>query len=262
MKEQKIIYYSDELNDEFSDGDIKTRTIDENYKYGEEKFFWNLKRFILYRIITIPISGLLLKVFYHHKIVNRKILKEVRHKNYFIYGNHTNQMGDPFIPAFVCHPKYIYVIVHPNNVSIPVIGKAMTYLGALPLPDNLAATKNFLNIIKERVNHKYPIVIYPEAHIWPYYTKIRPFVDLSFRYPVQYDAPVYCFTNTYQKRKFSKYPKIITYVDGPFFADKSLPAKQQKTDLRNKVYNQMVERSKNNNVEIIKYIKKEVTNND
>lgn len=256
MKEQKIIYYSDELNDEFSDGNIKTRIIDENYKYGDESFFWNLKRFFLYRFLAVPISWICIKIGYHHKIVNKKILRKVRGKNYYIYANHTNQMADPFIPAFVCSPSYIYVIVHANNVSIPVIGRAMTYLGAMPLPANMAATKNFLNTIKMRSENQYPIVIYPEAHIWPFYTKIRPFVDMSFRYPVQYKAPVYCFTNTYQKRKFSKRPKLVTYVDGPFYADENLSPKEQKTDLRNQVYNKMVERSQNSNIEMIKYIKK------
>lgn len=254
---QKVIYYSDELNDEFSSATIKARKIDENYKYGDESFWWNLKRFIAYRLIAVPLSYVLIKINYHHKIVNKKILKEVRNKNYFIYANHTNQMCDPFIPAFVCSPSYIYVIVHPNNISIPIIGPAVTYLGALPLPDTLGATKNFVNIIKERVMNNYPIVIYPEAHIWPFYTKIRPFGDASFRFPIQYNSPVYCFTNTYQKRRFSKKPKMVTYIDGPFYADKTLSLKEQRSDLRNKVYNVMCERSKNNNVEIVKYIKKE-----
>ena len=32
MKE-KLVYYSDELNDEFAGDNIKAKTIDENYKY-------------------------------------------------------------------------------------------------------------------------------------------------------------------------------------------------------------------------------------
>ena len=33
MNKQEIIYYSDELNDEFSGAEITPRKIDENYKY-------------------------------------------------------------------------------------------------------------------------------------------------------------------------------------------------------------------------------------
>lgn len=99
-------------------------------------------------------------------------------------------------------------------------------------------------------------MIYPEAHIWPYYTKIRPFKDSSFRYPVQYQCPVICFTNTYQKRKHSKKPQIVTYVDGPFYPDAKLRGKEQKADLRNRVYEQMKERSSRNTLVLATYIKK------
>ena len=103
-------------------------------------------------------------------------------------------------------------------------------------------------------------MIYPEAHIWPFYTKIRPFADSSFRYPIQYGCPVFCFTNTYQKRRFSKTPRIVTYVDGPFFPNENLDRKEKQADLRNRVYEAMCERSKMNNVELIKYVK--ATDND
>lgn len=258
MKQQKTIYYSDELNDEFSTSNIKARKIDENYFYGDESFWWNVKRFICYRLIAVPLSFIIIKIKYHHKIINKKVLKPFKKKSFFLYANHTNQAADPFIPSFVCFPSYMYVIVHPDNVSLPVIGKFITYLGALPLPDTLTATKNFMNIITQRVQNNYPVVIYPEAHIWPFYTKIRPFLDLSFKYPVKYNVPTFCFTNTYQKRRFSKTPKLVTYIDGPFYANNTLSSKEQKTELRNKVYNKMVERSMNSNVEMIKYIKKEV----
>jgi len=255
-KEPKIIYYSDEINDEFSDDTIVPIKIDANYKYGEESFWWNVKRFFWYRMVTIPLSWCFLQHKYHHKIANPEVIKPMKHKAYFMYGNHTNQMGDPFIPGYVCNRDYLYAIVHPNNVSIPFIGPRMRYIGAMPLPGDLAATKNFMNYMKMRVEGNYPIVIYPEAHIWPFYTKIRPFVEMSFRYPIQYKLPTYCFTNTYQKRRFSKNPRIVTYIDGPFWPDETLPLKEQKMDLRNKVYNAMVERSKNNNVELVKYIYK------
>ena len=172
-----------------------------------------------------------------------------------MYANHTNNIADALIPSMVGLPHSTYVIVNANNVSMPVLGKITPYLGALPLPDNLAAGRNFMNVIRLRVCENENIMIYPEAHIWPFYTKIRPFTDSSFKYPLQYNCPVFCFTNTYQKRPFSKTPKIVTYVDGPFFADESLSKKEKQLDLRNRVYNKMCERSKMNNVEIIKYIK-------
>lgn len=252
---QKTIYFKDELNDEFSTAVIKTKKIDENYKYGTISFLWNIPHYFWYRIIATPLASLFLKLKYHHTIINKKVLKNYLSKPFFLYANHTNAIADALIPTFVSFPKHNYVIVHANNVSMPVLGKITPSLGALPLPDDMKATKNFMNAIKNRIEKNNCITIYPEAHIWPFYTKIRPFGDTSFRYPIQYDAPVFSFTNTYQKRKFSKTPKIVTYIDGPFFPNEELPLKEKRADLRNRVYNAMTERSKNSNVEIIKYIK-------
>lgn len=252
------IYFSDELNEEFSPMKIEGRKIDENYDYGKSTLGWNLIHFFLYRIVALPIAFVFLKLIYRHKIVNRSALtKNTKKTGFFVFANHTNPVADALIPTFVSFPHQIFVIVHPNNVSIPGLGNITHYLGALPLPDTLGATKNFMNIIKTRINEHKAIMIYPEAHIWPFYTKIRPFSDLSFRYPVQQKVPSFCFTNTYQKRRFSKQPRLVTYVDGPFYPDENLPSKEQKTELRDRIYKAMCERSKNSNYEIIKYIRKE-----
>lgn len=257
QKEQKIIYYEDELNDEFAGDNIIPRKIDENYNYGDNSFWWKLKSFFWYRIIAHPIAFFFLYFYYHLKFVNKAVLKPYKYSAKILYGNHTNNLADALIPTFLQDPNKNFVIVNPNNVSMPILGKITPYLGAIPLPDTISATKNFIKIIEMRIHSKNTITIYPEAHIWPFYTKIRPFTDLSFRYPVSYKVPVFCFTNTYQKRKFSKTPKIVTYIDGPFFADENLSPKERRKKLRDEVFEKMVERSKNNNVEIIKYIKKE-----
>ena len=149
------------------------------------------------------------------------------------------------------------MIVHPNNVSMPILGKVTPSMGALPLPDDREAYRNFLAAIEKRVAENKKIVIYPEAHIWPYYTGIRPFSDTSFHYPVKYKTPVFCFTNTYQKRRWSKHPRIVTYIDGPFYPDESIPERKRKTELRDRVYACMCERAKLSTVVKIQYIKKE-----
>ena len=256
-KSKKVIYYNDELNDEFAGDSIIPKKIDENYFYGDSSFLWNVCHYFWYKIIAHPLAILFLKIKYHHTFVNKECIKNYVKKSKFQFGNHTNNIADALIPTFLQFPNHNFLIVNANNVSMPVLGKITPYLGAIPLPDNLAATRNFLNILKIRIEQKRSITIYPEAHIWPFYTKIRSFLPDSFRYPVQYNLPSFAFTNTYQKRRFSKNPKIVTYVDGPFFPDKNLSLKEQRIDLRNKVYNAMVERSKNNNVELIKYIKKQ-----
>jgi 1-acyl-sn-glycerol-3-phosphate acyltransferase len=252
----QTIYYKDELNDEFSTADITPRKIDGSYDYSYDGWGKKAERFFWYKVIARPLAWLYLKIRYHHKIVGKELLKKVGQNGYYLYANHTSTDADPFIPSMVAFPKDVYVIVHPNNVSMPVIGKVTPYLGAIPLPDDKEAMKNFMDTLQKiSKKEKQVVMIYPEAHIWPYYTGIRPFKDSSFRYPLQYDKPVYCFTNTYQKRKIGKTPQIVTYVDGPFFAPEEMSHKEKRAYLRNQVYEAMCERSKENNVEIIRYIK-------
>ena len=151
--------------------------------------------------------------------------------------------------------------MNPENVSMKVLGNFVQMMGAIPIPSNLNAMKNFKNAIEKTIRDNHVITIYPEAHIWPYYTKIRPFKSTSFTYPVELDVPTFSITNTYQAYGKNKV-KIASYIDGPFFANKELPKVLQKKDLRDKVYNQMVERSQNSNIEVIRYCKQESVDGD
>lgn len=254
--EEKIYYYKDELNDSFTEPLKNPKVIDENYKYVHKNIFYRFASFILYRFVALPISYLYLKCKFHLSYKNKKAIKKFRNKGIFIYGNHTQQFLDPFSPAHLTFPTKPYIIAHPDNVSLKVIGKCMPMLGALPLPSNIKATKNFIYCINYLNKKGKPIMIYPEAKIWPYYTKIRPFISSSFNYPVKTNSPVFAMTTTYQKRKNPKKVKVTIYVDGPFYSDENLTNnKDKEQNLRDKVYNQMVERTKNNNVEFIKYKK-------
>lgn len=253
---EKIIYYQNELEDEFSEAEILPKKIDGKYNY-EGGLGRRIGRIIFYHIFAKPIAFLFLKIKYHHKIVNRRCMKNVKNTGFFLYGNHTNAIADALIPTMICNPVGVYVIVHAKNVSMPILGKITPSLGALPLPDDKTAMKNFNKAVEKLVGMKQCITIYPEAHIWPYYTKIRNFKDSSFRYPAGCGVPVFCFTNTYQKRKKGKTPQIVTYVDGPFYPDKDLSLREQKQQLHKCVMDSMQKYCKNSNVEVIKYIKKE-----
>ena len=253
----KIIYYEDELNDEFSKSSIEPRIIDENYKYVHKNPLWNLCSFVLQNILSVPIKILYAKIKFRIKYIGKEKIKLYRNEGYFIYGNHTQPFADTFIPSIPMYPKRNFLIVNPVNISLKGTGTLVEMLGAMPIPSNKSAMKNFLEAIKQKMNKGYAITIYPEAHIWPYYTKIRPFKDVSFKYPIQLKKPAFCITNTYQSYgKNNKKIRIVSYIDGPFYPNKELTLKEQQKELRNKIYNCMEERSENSNIEHIKYIKK------
>ena len=252
----KVIYYSDELNDEFSEKKIETKKIDKNYKYVHKNPLWNLCSYLIQNVFSVPIKNLYSSIKFKIKYIGKEKLKPYKKQGYFIYGNHTQAFADTFITSRAVYPKRNFLIVNPANVSMKGLGTLVEMLGAIPIPTELNGMKKFIDTIKLRIGQGYSVTIYPEAHIWPYYTGIRNFKSVSFKYPVELDAPSFCMTNTYQKYGKNKV-QIVTYIDGPFFVNKDLENKKEmQEDLRNRIYETMVERSKNSNIEVIKYVKK------
>lgn len=254
---QKVLYYSDELNDELAPATIQSRVIDEKFKY-KKGLIWNVCSLFIQNVLSMPIKWGYLRIKFRHKFVGKEKLKECKNQGYFMYANHTQPFADTFIPSVADYPKRNFLIVNPVNISLRGTGTLVEMLGAIPIPSDIKAMKNFLATIEEKIKNKNSITIYPEAHIWPYYTKIRPFKAVSFKYPVKLNAPAYCITNTYQGYgRHNNKIQLVSYVDGPFYPNEELPLKERQQDLRDRVYEKMVERSKNNNVEHIKYIKVE-----
>lgn len=245
MKEKKTIKYKDEINDDFAGTNINTKKTPENFKYIHKNVFYRFFAGILYWIIAKPIVFLYTKISLHQKFVNKKILKHYRKQGYLIYANHTLIPEDAFIPNILTWSKRNYIIVGPDAISIPGIRTLVTMLGGYPIPASIKTGKTYLDGIDYLLKHNNAITIYPEAHIWPYYTKIREFKDVSFNYAYTSGVPVFSLTNTFIKSrsKLRKKPKVVTIINGPFFADQSLPRKESILKLRNEVHNSMVKAS-------------------
>lgn len=255
MKKENIktFYYSDELHDDFAGVSRNKKEISDNYKYINGNILWRALAFIAYRIIMTPIAYLYCKIKFGLKIVNREKLKG--QKGYYLYANHTQMPGDGYIPTLCAFPVKPYVVVHPDSVALPGTEQFMLMIGALPLPSTMHGTANFTAAMDKRIASGNCIMIYPEAHIWPYYTGIRPFGSVSFKYPAKSNRPAYCFTTVYEKRKRRKIPKITVYIDGPFLPDESLSVKQRTQKLRDDVYTAMCSRASLSNYEYCRYIK-------
>jgi len=254
VKESRIIYYTDELNEEFSGARIVPRVIDKNYPYFHGRF-WDICSFLAQNVFSMPVKIGYQKLKFHLKYVGKEKLEECKDRGYFIYGNHTQPFADTFIPSVANYPHRNFFIVSPENVSIPGMGLLAELLGAIPIPCDPGGMKNFMKSIEDKIRRNYSVTIYPEAHIWPYYTKIRPFRAVSFHYPVKLNCPVYVMTNTYHERAGKPgRADIVTYIDGPFYPDEGLNPRERRYELRDRVYRCMTERSRASDCEIIRYI--------
>lgn len=264
MMARKTIYYKDELNDDFAGTNIETVKLDENYVFVNKNIFFRIFEFILYYIIVWPLVFFILKFGCHHKYANKEVVKKYQKQAKFIYGNHVHVLGDAFVPNMMYYCGRKYIVVHPDALSIKGIRVIVKMLGALPSSTSLKTMKNLIKAIDTRIEEDGTIFIYPEGHIWPYYTKIRNYENTSFKFVLRHkDVPVFVSTNCFQKRKHSQVPKMITYFDGPFYIDKSLPDDEAVKKLRDEVYNVMVDRTNNySTYEYWTYIKDEKKESD
>lgn len=253
MKE--VRYYS-AYTDDFEESANQDYKLPENYRWVRTDILSQFLSGFIYGLAVI-FGGAYCKFFLHMKVKGRKNLKGMT-GDFFIYGNHTQPVGDVFIPALCVLPKRIFTVVSTANYGIPVIGKILPYLGALPIVDSLHGFKELNKAIEMRLKKNHPIVIYPEAHVWEYYTGIRPFAESSFKFPVKMNKPAFAMTVTYCKSKVFKRPLMGVYLDGPFYAE-GKTVKEKTADLHSKVYEAMMKRSKNSNYDFIKYEKKEIS---
>ncbi|MBQ4598489.1 MAG: 1-acyl-sn-glycerol-3-phosphate acyltransferase [Clostridia bacterium] len=242
------------FTDDFIEAKDQDYAIPEGYKWVRTSLGARIASALLYGAAAV-FSSVYCRLCLHMHIENAQVLRQARQSGAFIYANHTQPLGDVFIPALAALPRRVYVVVSPANLSIPVIGRLLPYLGALPLPDSMQGMRAFHAAMEQRLAEKKYIVIYPEAHVWEYYTGIRPFPDAAFRYPVKLDKPVYAVTVTYQKRCLCRKPKMVVYVDGPFYPDKALPPRDAAKALHDTVYTTMQARSRKSNCAYIRYEK-------
>ena len=239
----RIVYYKDPLNDDFAGTSINQKKVDDNFVYVHENKLWRLAGTIFYYGIAYPMLFLLVKIKRHVKVKNKSVLKKLKKSGYFIYGNHTN-IYDAFIPhTQVSRFKKTYIIANPDAVSIKGVKNLVMMLGALPTPSSAQSVKNFNAAIEKRISQKRVIVIYPEAHIWPFYRGLRPFSDISFQYPVKLNAPTIAMVTTYRKpkRKFQKRrrPFIDITLSEPIYPNPELSQRENMKYIRDQVYDFM-----------------------
>ena len=236
-------YYSDPINDDFAFTGITPKKIPSNYKYLHKNPIYKFFEFILYFCLAKPLVWIANKTVLHQRFRNHLTVKHRKLPGAFVYANHTQLAADAYTPNLIFWKKN-NVIVSPDAVSIPGVRTMVQMLGGLPLPSTFEGTINFTRAIQKLSEKGQHITIYPEAHIWPYYTGIRPFVSGSFRYPVNANKPVIVLTNTYVAiGKSGKRFRLITHIDGPIYPDLSIDKKDAIEKLRNEVYETMVKRS-------------------
>lgn len=257
--EERVFYYASEEDDPIKTDEQEKKVevgLPEGYEFIPKNPFVKLYSAMLFRIFKL-FGQYYERGYWQAKFYGREKLKKARGKGYVIYANHTNPFHDVFGPALAADRR-IFTIISPVNLKIPGIGKVLPYIGGLPLGKTKEEKQAFNDAVDERLKQKKVLVIYPEAHVWPYATKIRKFPagDRSFKYAVRNNLPIFTMTTTYHKRKDKKrgdLPRMDVYVDGPFWPDAKLSEEENRAKLAKEAYDSMVKYSKKSSYEYFQY---------
>ena len=236
----RIIYYKNILTDDFAGTRIKQKQIDKKYVYVHKNIFYRMIAHILYYWIAKPLVYIACKLKRKVRIKNPQVLKKLKKTGFFMYGNHTSKFDAVTPQSVVSKRKRVYIVANPDATSIPGIRTLVNMFGCIPLPSDVYSNTNYLDAIKYRYDQKSIIMIYPEAHIWPFYTGIRPFVDGSFRYPAMFNAPVVAMVTTYRKSHSKRKPFIDITLSEPIYPHPEYSLKENMKYLRDQVYDFMV----------------------
>ena len=261
-KEERVFYYESE-----EDEPIKTKeqerkekvSLPEGYEYIPKSWQTRLKSRLMFLAFWV-FGHWYEKCYWKAKFHGREKLKKARGTGYVMYCNHTNPFHDVFGPALAADRR-IYTVISPVNLKLPKIGPILPMIGGVPLGVTKDEKKAMNEAVDTRlVKQKKCLVIYPEAHVWPYYTGIHKFPagDKSFKYAARNNVPIFTMTTTYHRshKKGQERPRMEVYIDGPFYPDAKLSDEENRAKLAEEAYNSMVEMSKHNSYEYFKYIKK------
>ena len=264
VKKTKIAYYKDELNDDFNEVGLSRPPVPEGYKYKRTNPINNFFSAIFYHGIAKPIIGLYC-VCHGIRIKGRQNLKLLKGQGAFIYSNHVS-ISDvfKFQSQVFFFGRRVNIIGYSDSLSMPIVRNMTRALGYIPLPlkgdlkNQIAMSESLEFYVNEKKQY---VLIYPEAHIWPFYTKIRNFRSGSFNYPAKCNAAVVPAVTTWRKPLIGKKPKQTVYILEPIFPLEGKTVTENKDYL----YNETLKAMKNladsiPQYEYIKYIKKEENN--
>lgn len=237
IMKKKTFYYKDELNDDFAPTRdlLSGYTTPSDFQYLPANYAYRVLSSALYRCAT-PIASLWCRLYHGVVIHNRRAVFSVP-SGFFLYGNHTQSVCDAFLPTLISFPRRSRIVTSPNSVATGLLRTLVPMLGGLPLPSDIRGARRFLNAMQTCVEHGESVTIYPEAHVWPYYNKIRPFPADSFSYPARMKVPVIAFVVTYRRPPLLQDARPLISVT---LSDPILPKNYTNArELRDRVYSFM-----------------------
>ena len=211
--------------------------IKDDYKYIIDNKILNCFSDLLFIIIT-PILWILNRVLFGFDAEGVDNLRKVSGGKVTI-SNHVHPM-DCTMNGLINFPERTYFPTLATNFKIPFIRHLIRVLYAIPIPKKTAQIEKFFEQIKKALAEGKTIHMYPEAALWPYYEKIRPFKKGAFKMAAEAGCPIVPILYTFEEPDgiFALYKKkkcIHAKVLEPVYPNLNLSKNEIAEDLRKRV---------------------------
>ncbi len=181
---------SDNLNNQVNHSDnehtfttIKAKEVylKDNYNFFSRKWYFVIFTPIFVFILKIFIRFLYAPIFLGFKVKNKKKLKHLKKTGHIFIANHIHPIDSYLLGSFL-FPKKVFFTMLESNLGLPFIGKIMRFSGGVPIPTRRSQLHVFESQMKEMLEKKHFVGIFPEAALKPYYPSIRNFQKGAFRF--------------------------------------------------------------------------------
>ena len=220
--------------------------ITDDFDYVNDNFLFNIFSNLLY-IVAYPLLIIINKFFFGFKIEGKENLEDVDTGKVTV-SNHVHPM-DCTMVGLANAPQKTFFTSLETNFKIPVVRKIIKLLNAIPIPQNIQYTRDFMNSIDELLKDNKTIHFYPEGSLWPYHDKIRHFKNGAFDSAVRNNVPVVPMVFKFNKSKkinnlIKTRTTITLVIQKPIYPNKLLAKKDAIIDLKERVYNSMCDELK------------------
>lgn len=264
-KKHKLVCMPEDLNEDI----YHTRVLDIklNYKkiYKKPNVFTRAFKYIAQKCIALPLLYLYDKIYLGVKVKGKKNLRGLKGGAITI-SNHVHYVDWSVCPVFLSKQKSVVVVTLKDNFKIPTVRHLCKLYGCLPLAETPSDWVLFYKCIKRSLDEGKIVHLFPEASLWPYYNKLRPFKRGSFYFAVKYNVPIIPYLITFRKPKgieklVRRAPRLNIIVGEPLYANASLDSKQQIEDLSQRAEQAMQKMlDENPSYEYYRYVSEEEFN--
>jgi 1-acyl-sn-glycerol-3-phosphate acyltransferase len=215
---------------------------DSSFKFRPKNFWFRIKRFFV-RIFGLLIGETVVLVSYGLKVKGRKNLH--KHKaelknGYITISNHVFSLDCLGVSAanFGHFPEYPMW----KDGFESSLGKLLQAYGGFPVVRTVRSLPKAYTCMKEVVNEKRWLQVYPEAACWFFYVPIREFEVGTFRLAYETGAPVIPLGFSFRPRHGiyklwnRKEPLVTITVGEPLYANKELSREEASKELRDRAH--------------------------